>query len=75
MGGDDMILTPFSISPTTDTVVDCLPALFLAYCMLTDSDDVSSSDDRVTPRGLGSDPVPLLTDCAFGLGPFFSLSL
>jgi hypothetical protein len=71
MGGDDTILTPFSISPTTDVVVDCLPALFLAYCTLADSDDVLSADDRVTPRGSDLDPVPLLTDCAFGLGPSF----
>jgi hypothetical protein len=48
-GGDDMILTPFSLSPMTDTAVDCLPALFLTYCMLADSDDIISIDDRVTP--------------------------
>jgi hypothetical protein len=70
-GGDDMILTPFSLSPTTDSVVDSLPELFLAYCTLADTDDVLSPDDRVTPRGSGLDPVPLLTDCAFGLGPSF----
>jgi hypothetical protein len=35
-GGDDTILTPFSLSPMTDTAVDCLPALFLAYCTITD---------------------------------------
>jgi hypothetical protein len=68
---DDMILTPFSISPMTDTAVDSLPALFLAYCMLADSDDILSIDDRVMPWGLVSDPVPLLTDCAFSLGPSF----
>jgi hypothetical protein len=44
-GGDDTILTPFSIPPTTDMAVDSLPALFLAYCMLADSDDVLSIDD------------------------------
>jgi hypothetical protein len=71
MGGDDTILTPFSLSPTTDVAVDSLPALFLAYCMLADSNDVLSIDDRVAPRGSGSDPVPLLTDCTFGLGPSF----
>jgi hypothetical protein len=71
MGGDDTILTPFSVSSMTDTVVDSLPELFLAYCTLADSDDVMSNDDRVVPRGSGSDPVPLLTDCAFGLGPSF----
>src|SRR6266852_9166116 len=32
-------LTPFSTSPMTDTVVDSLPTLFLAYCMLCDTDD------------------------------------
>jgi hypothetical protein len=67
----DTILTPFSLSSTTDSVVDSLPELFLAYCTLADTDDVMSLDDRVTPRGSGSDPVPLLTDCAFGLGPSF----
>jgi hypothetical protein len=71
MGGDDTILTPFSLSPTTDTTVDSLPALFLAYCMLADSDDVMSDDDRVVPRGSDSDPVPLLTGCALGLSPSF----
>jgi hypothetical protein len=45
MGGDDTILTPFSVSPTTDTAVDSLPALFLAYCTLADSDDILSIDD------------------------------
>jgi hypothetical protein len=59
-GGDDTILTPFSLSPMTDTAVDCLPALFLAYCMIADSDDVVCMDDRVTPRGSALDPVPLL---------------
>jgi hypothetical protein len=44
-GGDDTILTPFSISPTTDTAVDSLPALFLAYCMLANSDDILSIND------------------------------
>jgi hypothetical protein len=67
----DMILTPFSTSPTTDVVVDSLPALFLAYCTLADSNDILSIDDRVAPQGSASDPVPLLTDCAFGLGPSF----
>jgi hypothetical protein len=43
--GDDMILTPFSLSPTTDTAVDSLPILFLAYYTLADSDDVMSDDD------------------------------
>jgi hypothetical protein len=68
---NDMILTPFSLSPTTDTAVDCLPALFLAYCTLADSDDALSIDDRVTPRPSVINPIPLLTDCAFGLGPSF----
>jgi hypothetical protein len=67
----DTILTPFSNSPTTDSAVDCLPTLFLAYCTLADSDDMLSIDDRVMPRASGSDPVPLLTDCAFSLGPSF----
>jgi hypothetical protein len=71
MGGDDMILTPFSISPMTDVAVDCLPTLFLAYCTLADSDDVLSIDDRVMPQPSDSDPVPLLTNCAFGLRPSF----
>jgi hypothetical protein len=71
MGGDDMILTPFSLSPTTDSAVDSLPELFLAYCTLTDSDDIMSDDDRVVPRGSDSDPVPLLTSCALGLSPSF----
>jgi hypothetical protein len=44
-GGDDTILTLFSVSPITDTVVDSLPALFLAYCTLADSDDVLSTDN------------------------------
>jgi hypothetical protein len=55
----------------TDMAVDSLPKLFLAYCTLADSDDIMSDDGRVVPRGLGSDPVPLLTGCAHGLGPFF----
>jgi hypothetical protein len=67
----DTILTPFSVSPTTDTAVDSLPALFLAYCTLADSDDVLSIDDRVVPQGSASDPVPLLTNCTFGLRPSF----
>jgi hypothetical protein len=66
-----MILTPFSLSPTTDTAVDSLPDLFLAYCTLADSDDVMSDDDQVVPRGLDLDPVPLLSDCAFGLSSSF----
>jgi hypothetical protein len=66
-----MILTPFSLSPTTDLAVDSLPELFLAYCTLVDTDDVLSPDDRVVSWGSGLDPVPLLTDCAFGLGPSF----
>jgi hypothetical protein len=70
-GGDDTILTPFSNSPTTDLAVDCLPTLFLAYCMLADSDDVLSIDDRVMSQASGLDPVPLLTDCTFGLRPSF----
>jgi hypothetical protein len=70
-GGDDTILTPFSLSPMTDTAVDSLPALFLAYCTLVDSDDVMSDDDRVVPRGSDSDPVPLLTGCALSLSPLF----
>jgi hypothetical protein len=69
--GDDTILTPFSICPMTDTAVDSLPELFLAYCTLADSDDIMSDDGRVVPRGSGSDPVPLLTGCAHGLGPSF----
>jgi hypothetical protein len=48
-GGDDTILTPFSLSPTTDSAVDSLPKLFLAYCTLADTDDVLSPDDRVAP--------------------------
>jgi hypothetical protein len=55
----------------TDSAVDSLPELFLAYCTLADTDDMTSPDDRVAPWGLGLDPVPLLTDCAFGLGPSF----
>jgi hypothetical protein len=71
MRGDDMILTLFSLSLMTDMAVDSLPVLFLAYCTLVDSDDVMSDDDRVVPRGSDSDPVPLLTDCAFGLSSSF----
>jgi hypothetical protein len=71
MGGDDMILTPFFLSLMTDTAVDSLPELFLAYCTLADSDDVMSDDDRVVPRGSGTDPVPLLTDCTLGLSSTF----
>jgi hypothetical protein len=70
-GGDDTILTPFSLSPMTDTAVDSLPELFLAYCTLADSDDIMSDDDRAVPRGSDSDPVPLLTSCALGLSPTF----
>jgi hypothetical protein len=67
----DTVLTPFSISPTTDTAVDCLPTLFLAYCTLADSDDMLSIDNQVTPRPSDMDPIPLLTDCTFGLEPSF----
>jgi hypothetical protein len=66
-----MILTPFSLSLTTDMAVDSLPALFLAHCILADSDDIMSDDDRVVPQGSDLDPVPLLTDCTPGLGPSF----
>jgi hypothetical protein len=55
----------------TDTAVDSLPELFLAYCTLADSDDIMSDDDRAVPRGSGSDPVPLLTSCALGHSPTF----
>jgi hypothetical protein len=68
---DDTILTLFSLSPVTDMVVDSLPKLFLAYCMLADSDDIMSDDDRVVPRGSDLDPVPLLTGCALGLSASF----
>jgi hypothetical protein len=71
MGSDDTILTPFSHSAMTDSAVDSLPELFLAYCTLTDSDDIMSDDDRVIPQGSDSDPVPLLTSCALGLTPSF----
>jgi hypothetical protein len=70
-GGDDTILTPFSLSPTTDTAVDSLPTLFLAYCTLADSGDVMSDNGRVVPWESDSDPVRLLTNCAFGLRPSF----
>ena len=52
-------LTPFSISPITDTAVDSLPALFLTYCMLRKTDDDISIDDRITPRPSALDPTPL----------------
>jgi hypothetical protein len=55
----------------TDTAVDSLPELFLAYCTCVDSDDIMSDDDRVAPRGSDSDPVPLLTNCALGLSSTF----
>jgi hypothetical protein len=61
-GGDDTILTPFSLSPTTNTMVESLPTLFLAYCTITDSDDMVPMDDRVTSWASASDSVPLLTD-------------
>jgi hypothetical protein len=41
----DTILTPFSHSSVTDSAVDSLPELFLAYCTIADSDDVMSDDD------------------------------
>jgi hypothetical protein len=66
----DTILTPLSLSSTTDTTVDSLPGLFLAYCTITDDDDVVSVSDRVMPRPSGSDHTPsLLIDytLAFGL--------
>jgi len=52
-------LTPFSTSPMTDTAVDSLPTLFLAYCTLRDSDNRISIDDRITPWPSASDPTPL----------------
>jgi hypothetical protein len=66
-----MILTPFSLSLMTDTAVDSLPKLFLAYCTLADSDDIMSDDDRAVPRGSAVDPVPLLNSCAVGLSSTF----
>jgi hypothetical protein len=62
MRGDDTILTSFSLSSMTDTAVDSLPTLFLAYCMIADSDDAITIDDRIAPRPSALDPVPLLTD-------------
>jgi hypothetical protein len=53
-----MILTPFSLSPMTDTAGDSLPELFLAYYTLDDSNDIMSDDDQAVPRGSGMDPVP-----------------
>jgi hypothetical protein len=70
-GGDDTILTPFSLSPMTDMAVDSLPELFLAYCTLADSDDFTLDDGQVVPRGSDSDSVPLLTSCALGLSSTF----
>jgi hypothetical protein len=67
----DTILTPFSHSSATDSAVDSLPDLFLAYCILADSDDIIPDHDRVAPRGSGLDPVPLLTSCALGLSSTF----
>jgi hypothetical protein len=67
----DTILTPFSLSPMTDTAVDSLPELFLAYCTLADSNDIMTNDDRAVPRGSGEDPVPLLNSCALGLSSTF----
>jgi hypothetical protein len=57
-GGDDTILTPFFLSPMTDTAVDLLPALFLDYCTIADSYDEVS----IVPQLSASDLVPLLTD-------------
>jgi hypothetical protein len=70
-GGDDTILTPFSLSPMTGMAVDSLPELFLAYCTLANSDDVMSDDDRVVPRGSDLDPIPLLTGCTLSLSSSF----
>jgi hypothetical protein len=55
----------------TDTAVDSLPKLFLTYCILADSNDVMSDDDRVVPQGSDLDSVPLLTGCTLGLSPSF----
>ena len=52
-------LSPFSFSPMTDPAVDSLPALFLAYVTLRDTDDELSIDDRITPRPSALDPTPL----------------
>jgi hypothetical protein len=62
MGGDDTNPTPFSLSPVTDTAVDSLPTLFLAYCIIMDTDDVVSIDSRVAPQASALDPASLLTD-------------
>ena len=37
-GGDDTFLTPYSTSTMTDSAVESLPTLFLAYCALDSAD-------------------------------------
>ena len=55
-------LTPFSFSPVTDTLVGCLPELFLAYCTIVDTSSPDScSDSRAIPDMMADDPMPLLS--------------
>jgi hypothetical protein len=57
-GGDDTILTLFSLSPMTDTAVDCLPALFLNYCTMATSDNALYICDRIMPWASDLSSVP-----------------
>ena len=63
----DTILTPFSFSPSCDSVVDLLPELFLAYCTIHDmavryKSPVSDIHAQPVPDPYDSDPAPLFTD-------------
>ena len=51
-GGDDTFLTPYSNSTMTDTAVESLPTLFLAYCALDSADLAGTaldSNDQAVP--------------------------
>ena len=44
---DDTFLTPYSISTMTDSAVESLPTLFLAYCALDSADQAGTALDSV----------------------------
>ena len=51
-GGDDTFLTPYSISTMTDSAVESLPILFLAYYALDSADQAGTAldfNDRAVP--------------------------
>jgi hypothetical protein len=58
---DSAPLSPYSSSSETDSAVDALPMLFLAYCTMTQTDYDTASDDRRPLDLLTDDPTPFLS--------------